>query len=69
MKCLTNTVWAVKTQNREKQGAKNWKLVHENCTSLKELLWSAGTHGKALPSNAERRAGRLVQRDGSPYAF
>ena len=26
-------------------------------------------HGKALPSNAERRARRLVQRDGSPYAF
>ena len=36
---------------------------------LRELLWSAGTHGKALPSNAERRARRLVQRDGSPYAF
>ena len=36
---------------------------------LRELLWSAGTHGKALLSNAERRARRLVQRDGSPYAF
>ena len=36
---------------------------------LRELLWSAGTHGKALPSNDERRARRLVQRDGSPYAF
>ena len=35
---------------------------------LIELLWSAGTHGKALPSKAERRARRLVQRDGSPYA-
>ena len=36
---------------------------------LIELLWSAGTHGKALPSNAERRARHLVQRNGSPYAF
>ena len=36
---------------------------------LRELLRRAGTHGKALPSNAERRARRLVQRDGSPYAF
>ena len=36
---------------------------------LRELLWTAGTHGKALPSNAERRARRLVQRDGSPYAL
>ena len=35
---------------------------------LRELLWSAGTHRKALPLNAERRARRLVQRDGSPYA-
>ena len=36
---------------------------------LRELLWSAGTHGKALPSNNERRVRRLVQRDGSLYAF
>ena len=36
---------------------------------LRGLRWSAGTHGKALPSNAERRARRSVQRDGSPYAF
>ena len=36
---------------------------------LIDVLWSAGTHGKALPSNAERRARRLAQRDGSPYAF
>ena len=33
---------------------------------LRELQWSAGTHAKALPSNDERRARRLVQRDGSP---
>ena len=36
---------------------------------LRELLWSAGTHGKGLPSNDECRARRSVQRDGSPYAF
>ena len=36
---------------------------------VRDLLWSTGTHGKTLPSNAERRARRLVQRDGSPYAF
>ena len=36
---------------------------------VKDLLWSAGTHGKALPSNAERRVRRFVQRDGGPYAF
>ena len=36
---------------------------------VRDLLWSAGTHGKALPSNAERRARRFVQRDGGPYAF
>ena len=36
---------------------------------LRELLWSAGTHGKALPLNNECRARRLVQRNGSPYAF
>ena len=36
---------------------------------LIELLWSAGTYGKALLSNAECRARRLVQRDGSLYAF
>ena len=36
---------------------------------VRDLLWSAGTHGKALPSNAERKARRFVQRDGGPYAF
>ena len=36
---------------------------------LRDLLWSAGTHGKALPSNVERRVRCFVQRDGGPYAF
>ena len=36
---------------------------------VKDLLWSAGTHGKALPSNTKRRVRRFVQRDGGPYAF
>ena len=36
---------------------------------LRELLWTAGTHAKTLPSNDERRARRLVQRDGSPHGF
>ena len=54
-------------------GQNNSRALHSTVfirrLRLRELLWSAGTHGKALPSNAERRACRLVQRDGSPYAF
>ena len=36
---------------------------------VRDLLWSAGTYGKALTSNAERRVRRFVQRNRGPYAF
>ena len=36
---------------------------------VRDLLWSAGTHGKALPLNAQCKTPRFVQRDGVRMRF
>ena len=60
-------------KSRVRLGKNNSPVLHSTGfirrLRVTELLWSAWTHGKALPSNAERRVGRFVQCDGGSYAF
>ena len=54
-------------------GQNNSPALHSTgfirCLRVRDLLWSAGMHGKALPSSAERMVRRFVQCNRGLYAF